>query len=179
MGRDKAGLEFEGEPLAVRVLRVLRDVSDEILVASGDGERLAWLGERQIPDMANDAGPLAGLIAGLDAATAPLVTAVAVDMPYASAPVLRLLVDAWDGEDAVAPRTERGLEPLHAVYASSAAAKLRSTFDAGERAIHRALVELQVREIGPEEWFVADPTGRFALNLNRPQDLRGSPPGQS
>ena len=171
MGRDKASLEFEGEPLAERVLRILRAVSDEILVASGDGERLAWLGEGQIPDMVKEAGPLAGLVAGLDAANGRLVTAVAVDMPYANASVLRLLLRSWDGEDAVVPRTDHGLEPLHAVYAKTSADKLRVALDGGTRAVHHALEALEIREVAQAEWSRADPAARFAMNLNRPEDL--------
>jgi hypothetical protein len=30
---------------------------------------------------------------------------------------------------------------------------------------------LRVREVPEAEWRVADPTGRFALNLNRAEDL--------
>src|SRR5919201_1260463 len=79
MGGGKAGLEVESEPLARRVAARLADACDVVLVASGDGRRLGWLGLPQVEDPIPDAGPLAGLVAGLEAATTPLVAAVAVD----------------------------------------------------------------------------------------------------
>ena len=53
MGVDKAGIEFEGEPLARRLAAVLGAVSDRVVVASGDGRRLAWLGLEQVPGAAS------------------------------------------------------------------------------------------------------------------------------
>ncbi len=173
MGADKASLEVDGEPLARRMVDMLAGFCDEVLVASGDGRRLGWLGVRQVADVLPDAGPLAGLVPGLEAAGPrhALIAVVAVDMPYASPAVFRLLGELWGGEDAVVPVTDAGLEPLHAVYAPAAARPLRAELERGERSLRRGLRALSVREVGPDEWRDADPTGRFALNLNRPEDL--------
>jgi molybdopterin-guanine dinucleotide biosynthesis protein A len=75
MGRDKTAPDFlfEGEPLAARVARLLREACDEVIVASGDGERLAWLGLPQVADAIPGSGPLRGLVAGLEAAKHQLV----------------------------------------------------------------------------------------------------------
>jgi molybdenum cofactor guanylyltransferase len=172
MGRDKAALRFEGEPLAARVLRCLDEACDEVLVASGDGVRLAWLGVPQIPDAIPGAGPLAGIVAGLERASFDTAAVVAVDMPYANAKLLRFLAGLRTDEDAVAAMTEGGLEPLHAIYSKAAGPALRRMLENGERAVHRALAALRVRQVWPEEWRTADPSGRFARNLNRPEDLQ-------
>jgi molybdopterin-guanine dinucleotide biosynthesis protein A len=171
MGIDKALMEFEGEPLARRVVRVLDQVCQEIVVASGDGRRLGWLGVPQVADAATDAGPLGGIVAGLEAASHPIVAVLAVDMPYASPALFRLLAETWTAEGAVVPASERGPEPLHAVYSRGAAPELRAALDAGDRAVHRALDRLRVRVVGPEEWRGVDPSGQFAWNVNRPSDL--------
>jgi molybdopterin-guanine dinucleotide biosynthesis protein A len=173
MGRDKAWLEFEGEPLAVRTLRVLRSICDEVLVASGDGKRLADLGAPQVADAIGDAGPLAGIVAGLEAASHELVAVLAVDMPFASAEVFRLLAASWSGQDAVVPMTARGPEPLHAVYARSAALTLRAALERGTRSMHEALRAIKTKEVPEAEWRAADLSSRFALNVNRPGDLWG------
>jgi molybdenum cofactor guanylyltransferase len=171
MGTDKALLEFRGEPLAQGVLRVLRAVCDQVLVASGDGRRLGSLGVPQVADVVADAGPLGGIVAGLEAATTDLVAVVAVDMPFASAEVLRLLAERWDGEDAVVPVTDRGPEPLHAVYSRSAAPALRHQLESGVLTMLRVLEQIHTLLVHQQDWRVADPSGRFALNLNRPGDL--------
>jgi molybdopterin-guanine dinucleotide biosynthesis protein A len=181
MGADKAFLEFEGEPLARRVASALDSVCDEVLVASGDGRRLDWLKLEQVPDVLQDAGPLAGMVAGLERARYPLVAVAAVDMPYASPAVFALLARLHEGQDAVVPETAEGLQPLHAVYARTAATGLRDALEQGERSVRRALEALEVRVVPPAEWQAADPTGSFARNINRPEDLpsplpRGNPP---
>jgi molybdopterin-guanine dinucleotide biosynthesis protein A len=171
MGLDKAALEFEGVPLARRVASVLAEVADRVVVASGDGARLGWLGLEQVPDVVPDAGPLSGLVAGLELATTPLVAVAAVDMPFANAALFRFLADLWSGEDAVVPVTDYGTQPLHSVYATRATPLLRTGLDSGERAVRRAVESLRVRTVGRSEWAALDPSGSFARNLNYPEDL--------
>jgi molybdopterin-guanine dinucleotide biosynthesis protein A len=171
MGTDKALVDFHGEPLAERVLRVLRAVGDQVFIASGDGRRLGSLGVPQLADAVAEAGPLGGIVAGLEAAATDLVAVVAVDMPFASAEVLRLLAGRWDGQDAMVPGTDRGPEPLHAVYSRAAAPVLRQLLESGVLTMHRVLERIEMSIVEEQDWRVADPTGRFAVNVNRPGDL--------
>jgi molybdopterin-guanine dinucleotide biosynthesis protein A len=173
MGSDKALLEVGGEPLARRVARLLAAVCDEVVVASGDGLRLAWLGLPQVADPVVGAGPLGGIVAGLGAARHDLVAVVAVDMPDANPSVLELLAATWQGEPAVVPRTARGLEPLHAVYAAGAEPALRARLCSGRRSVQAALQALGARVVEAEDWRPVDPLGRFAINLNTPGEVRG------
>jgi molybdopterin-guanine dinucleotide biosynthesis protein A len=172
MGRDKTAPDFlfDGEPLAARVARLLGQVCDEVLVASGDGARMAWLGLPQIPDGVPDSGPLGGLVAGLERAAHPLVAAVAADMPFASPALLRLLASLADGRAAAVPVGDRGIEPLHAVYATAARPVLEAALQDRRLSVRDALAGLDVRTVGEGEWRPADPSGRFAWNVNRPED---------
>lgn len=169
MGRDKATLEWHGVPLVDRVASTLAVVCDEVLIASGDGRRLGRPGE--IADAVADAGPLAGLLAGLEAAAHPLVAVVAVDMPYASAAVLRALAEAMGELDAAVPVVEDRLQPLHAVYRTACAPALRAYLEEGGRSVGGFVGELRVALLGREVWGGADPEGAFAINVNRPEDL--------
>lgn len=175
MGTDKALIEVGGETLAARAVRTLRALCSEVLVASGDGVRLPGVGDRQVADVLPGAGPLAGVVAGLDAAAHDLVAVTAVDLPYASSAVLRLLACAGSGEPAVVPRVDGRLQPLHAVYARSAAGPLRAFLESGERSVTAAVRALAPRVVEAPEWARADPTGRFARNVNTPADLSGAP----
>jgi molybdopterin-guanine dinucleotide biosynthesis protein A len=171
MGADKAHLPFRGEPLAARCARLLSEVCDQVIVASGDGRRLAWLGLPQVADVMPGRGPLGGLVAGLEASGRPMVAALAADMPFASPALFRLLAGLLGDQDAAVPVTERGPEPLHAVYAAAAAGTLRVELEAGRLALHQALDVLRVRWVDREGWEPVDPNGRFAVNLNRPEDF--------
>src|SRR5712691_3636034 len=111
-GEDKALVRFEGEPLVLRIGRRMSEVADPVFLASGTagrlGDALGELAFREIADAepepaggpATGYGPLAGLIAGLEASPHRLVAAVAVDMPFASPAVLRLLAECIGEHDA-------------------------------------------------------------------------------
>jgi molybdenum cofactor guanylyltransferase len=170
MGRDKALVDWHGRPLALRATGVLRASCAEVMVASGDGRRLPFLGLPQVPDAVAGAGPLGGLLAGLERARHPLVAVVAVDMPEASAAVLRLLASRWCGEPAVVPVDGAGAQPLHAVWSAGAAPALRAYLASGRRSVLGAVEDLGARLVPPPAWRDADPTGRFARNVNRPSD---------
>lgn len=183
MGTDKAQMVVRGELLVSRAVRTLSEVCAEVVVASGDGHRLDHLGLTQVADVMPDAGPLAGIAAGLAAARHPVVAVVAVDMPDISAPLLRFLAGlwdgawdgagngAWDGPAALVPVVDGRWQPLHAVYARSAAPGIVSFLRGGGRSVRRALAALGARPVEPDVWAAAVPDGRFAVNLNAPEDL--------
>jgi molybdenum cofactor guanylyltransferase len=170
MGADKALLTVAGETLVARVVRRLRPVCGEVLVASG-GRPLPGLGDAEVADAVTDAGPMAGIVAGLEAAGTDLVAVVAVDLPLASADVLDALASSWDGEPAVVPLVDGRLQPLHAVYSRDAAPALRQRLEAGLRSPTDAVAALGARVVGTDGWSHLDPGGSFARNINRPEDL--------
>ena len=183
MGRDKAQILFDSEPLVIRAVRILARVCTDVVVASGDGHRLDHLGVTQVADALPGAGPLAGIAAGLESARHDLVAVIAVDMPAASPAVLALLAGLWRGEAAVVPVVAGRWEPLHAVWARSAAPGIVGCLQAGERRVMGALTALGARLVGEAEWEAAEASeaaapkgpnpckGRFAANLNAPMDL--------
>lgn len=183
MGTDKAQILFDSEPLVIRAVRILGQVCTDVVVASGDGHRLDHLGVTQVADALPGAGPLAGIAAGLESARHDLVAVIAVDMPAASPAVLALLAGLWRGEAAVVPVVAGRWEPLHAVWARSAAPGIVACLQAGERRVMGALTALGARLVGEAEWEAAEASeaaapngpnprkGRFAANLNAPMDL--------
>ena len=173
MGFEKALIEVGGEPLVLRVARRLARVADPVLLATGSPGRLGPLGYPEVADERPRAGPLAGLAGGLAASTHELMAAVAVDMPFVSGDLLMLLAALHEDEDAVVPVTAHGPEPLHALYARQALPAIRAALDGGTLSMRLVLRGLRVREVREPEWRAADPTGRFALNVNRAEDLVG------
>lgn len=171
MGRDKAGIETSGRSLLERAATALETVCTRVYIASGDGRRLPGCRWTQVADVERAAGPLAGIVAGMERVSEPLLAVVAVDMPFANPGVLALLRAAWRGEPAVLPSVDGRVEPLHATYATAAAERFRAALVAGQRSPAEAARQLGARIVEPAEWHAADPTGRFAVNVNRPDDL--------
>jgi molybdopterin-guanine dinucleotide biosynthesis protein A len=171
MGTDKALLLFDGEPLVLRVARRMGASASPVLLAPGVRGRLGELGYDEVDDAAEGSGPLGGLVAGLAASPHQLVAVAAVDMPFASPELFTLLARLTGDEDAAIPVTDRGLQPLHAVYSVRALPALRAALGSGHLAMRAVVAErLRVRLVEEGEWQRVQPTGRFALNLNRPED---------
>jgi molybdenum cofactor guanylyltransferase len=99
------------------------------------------------------------------------VAVVAVDMPFASPSMLRLLAARIGERHVAVPVTAQGTQPLHAVYSREAIPVLHAALSEGRLALRDALAGLRVRTVERAEWIAVDPSGRFASNLNRPEDL--------
>ena len=171
MGREKALIDFEGQPLVLRVADRLARAADPVLLATGNPGRLGPVGYREVADVSAECGPLGGLVAGLEASPHELVAVVAVDMPYVSPELLKFLASLRQGEDAVVPMGATGLEPLHAVYSTSALPAMRNALADGRYGLRQLLSDLRVREVRASEWSPSTIDPRFAFNINRPEDL--------
>ena len=91
---------------------------------------------------------------------------VATDLPWLDATTLGALLEhvSRTDLDVVVARSGR-LEPLCALWWPSAAGPLAAAFDAGERAVHRAIAGMRVQEVAVD--------GAALVNVNRPDDLAG------
>jgi molybdopterin-guanine dinucleotide biosynthesis protein A len=173
MGRDKAGIvvdEATGETLAARAVRVLREVSTEVLVL-GHGRGVDETLER-LDDELPGAGPLGGVLALLASGRAPVYVVMPVDMPLVTAAHLRLLLDAQEKSAALgacfvrAEHTAQS-EPLPFVVDGRAELLLRELLDRGERRVGQF-----VDELSPATVPLADP--ETLKNMNLPEDLGNS-----
>jgi molybdopterin-guanine dinucleotide biosynthesis protein A len=132
MGRDKARLLWDGEPLATRVATRLRAATGRVVLVGGAGRGYEDLGWPWFPDplALAGAGPMAGLLQALGLAERVLL--VACDLPAIEPWFLRRLL-ALAGQHPVAiPRVDGRLEPLCAVYGGEAvAAQARASLALG------------------------------------------------
>jgi molybdopterin-guanine dinucleotide biosynthesis protein A len=163
MGRDKALLEVDGEPLVAQVAREVSAAAGSVAVI-GAPERYRHLGLEVVPDRIPGAGPLGGIDTALSLGRAEWNLIVACDLPLARADLLRSLVEqARKSRDVcVIPYTDRP-EPLCAVYSLRVASAIRKAVDAGVRKVLQALDGLEV------EWRPT-PDCRQLMNVNTVQD---------
>jgi len=104
-GGDKALRLLGGIPLLARVIERLRPQVDALVLnANGDAARFAKFGLPVVSDSVPDfAGPLAGVLAGLDWTAAycpdsPFVVSVATDAPFLPADLVARLVEGIERE---------------------------------------------------------------------------------
>jgi molybdopterin-guanine dinucleotide biosynthesis protein A len=116
--------------LAVRAGRALAAVCAPA-VEAGPGVS----GLPHVRDHPPGAGPLAGLLAAVEAfALDGPVIVLACDMPRADVPILRLLAD-WPGEESVVPRVDGRAQYACARWSAAAITRARSAGDPSLRAL--------------------------------------------
>jgi molybdopterin-guanine dinucleotide biosynthesis protein A len=179
LGSDKRSLAMEGEPLLRRVLAALAELCDELVVVESERSPvppalLAGFEARLVRDAWPDAGPLAGIEAGLRAVAPRTALVVAADHPWLRPPLLELLLAelarAPEAEAAVIA-SERGLEPLLGAYRSGVVEVARRLLESGERRMGALLDAVPVRAVPPSVWRRVDPDGRSLANVNAAADL--------
>ena len=174
MGEDKALRPFLGRPLIQRVVERLRPIADEMIVTTNRPAEYAFLGLPLFADSGPQRGALGGLYTALRAAGSPLVAVVACDMPFASAALLAEAARRLELErlDAVLPGTERGAEPLHAVYRrSTCLPMIHAALQEGELKVTAWLPRVRLRVLRVDEWKEWDPQGLAFWNLNTPEEF--------
>jgi len=108
MGRDKADLVLGDRTLLARATGTLSEVAREVVLATGSSARYRELGLRIALDRYIDAGPRAGLEAGLSAvveglsSSGELVVVLPCDMPRADAALFFALLERVRREPDVA-----------------------------------------------------------------------------
>jgi len=171
-GIDKAFLDFCGETLLDRALKVMGEVCDRVAIV-GDLARFAKY-EFVVPDIFVGCGPLGGIHAALVHSSADLNLMLAVDMPFVSKELLRLLFAAAADEENHAiitvPRAGRGFQPLCAVYRRDFLTTAEEALRAGKYKIDAAFSGVPIRVMEEAELAAAGFTEQSFFNVNTPQD---------
>ncbi len=174
MGQDKAMMPFRGDALVRRVLDRLTGLAAEVIIIAPESQEALSLNIRVAPDLLPDRGPLGGLYTALFTASHPAVAAVACDMPFVNADLLAHQRDLLfsDNVDVVVPSSEKGLEPLHAIYRRETCLPVvREALEAGEQRLISWFPRVRVRILTPEEMKPFDRRGLMFLNINTPDEL--------
>lgn len=162
MGRDKAMVAVDGVAMARRMADLLVEAGcADVVAVGGDAMGLADAGIVYLADRYPRLGPLGGILTALSYGAPCLV--VACDLPRLGSVSLVEVVAALGSHDAAMARSDRP-EPLCAMWSAQAAGALQRQFDDGERAVHRAIADLDIA-------WVQLPTGELR-NVNTQEDLR-------
>jgi len=143
LGRDKALLLVDGEPLWQRQMKVLRATgADDVVLIRRPGQAappgvVCWR------DHVADTGPLGGLHAALAPQSAALVAVLAVDMPGIDEAWFRWLRGfCRDGTGAMARHTD-ACEPLAAIYPARAIREIEARLAARDHSLQRLALALE------------------------------------
>jgi len=131
-----------GEGLVQRWCRLFETLEIDVVLV-GEGIAYAALGLEHIPDVPGGIGPLGGLVALLAHARGRDVIAVACDMPFVSAPLIRKLAQ-FDSQGPVVSALRDGRwEPFFARYrGDQPLARAREQAASGHHSLQRLLETL-------------------------------------
>ena len=170
MGQPKAWLPFGNEFLLPRIVRILREVVDPIVVVAAPGQELPPLPAEVeiVRDREEGLGPLNGLASGL-AALLNRVDAVylsSCDVPFLRPAFVRRIIETLGECDIGIPKAEGYLHPLAAVYRVRVLPTVRRLLDSGCRRLQALTDEVPTRIVEAHEL-----DGIASLrNLNSPAD---------
>jgi molybdopterin-guanine dinucleotide biosynthesis protein A len=188
-GGDKLAAEVGGRPLLHLAIDAVAGVVDEVVVVVGaDAPAPALPPGGPVPvRVARDAvpgrGPLAGLAAGLAAASHPLALLVGGDQPALRPPLLRELLRRLAPEAGGRPLDVVGLEedgqmrPLPvAIRVGTVGPAAGAALAGGTRSLVGLFGRLRAGSLGAERWRELDPEGDSLRDVDTPGDLP-RPPG--
>jgi molybdopterin-guanine dinucleotide biosynthesis protein A len=175
-GGDKCLRPLAGQPILARVIERARpQVAALMLNANGDPARFAAFDLPVAADVVEGfAGPLAGVLTGMDWARAhrldcPWVVTIATDTPFFPADLVARMVAAVerDGADLACAASGGRAHPVFGLWPVRLADELRAAMlDEGIRKVDVWTARHPLVEVP----FAADPIDPF-FNTNRPEDL--------
>ena len=137
-GRDKGLVSYRGRPLVDHVIECLAPQVDELLISANRNlDDYARRGYPVIPDTLPDfQGPLAGLLAGLQAAKHEWVLTVPCDMPHLPNDLAARLLAAAQGKPIAVATDDTRSHPAVMLIHTSLVDQLATYLQSGKRSIH-------------------------------------------
>ena len=176
MGRNKALLRLQADGLTIieQVVAALQTVcASEPIIVTNTPVIYQWLGLSLVGDNFSNAGPLAGIEAGLTASLYDYNVVVGCDMPYLQPALLECLV-AYIQQTALAvvPLNQVAKpEPLCALYSKRALPIIRKQLQQKQYKLLGLLNEIEPLYVAASQLQIYDPPLRSFVNLNSPSDL--------
>jgi molybdopterin-guanine dinucleotide biosynthesis protein A len=141
-GSPKALAVYEGETLAERAHRTLREAFGLVLVLGKEADGLD-LPFPLVDDGSELRAPIVGVAAALRSAGADVCVLLPTDMPRVTPALLHSLAAAAQGVDAAVPQTG----PLPGAYRRGALPVLERRIEDGELALQDALADLETKVV--------------------------------
>jgi molybdenum cofactor guanylyltransferase len=170
MGRDKAFLPFGKGMLIERVIEVLQQVTDDVIIITNTPEQYQRFGRPTFSDVIPEAGSLGGIYTGLVSAKTSHSLCLACDMPFVQPEFLRFLCETAAEADVVIPRNTDDFQPLCAVYSQACCEPIRQKIEAGRLKITGFFDQVRVRVIEGEPLTRYDPYDVMFFNANTPEE---------
>jgi len=174
MGSNKALMLFLDKPLIQRVLQRVLSISQDVFVITNHPQDLSPLRVRLVTDEIPGKGAIGGLYTAMLHAKCEFVAVVACDMPFISPGILAEGLDLLihHNADVAIPRSEKGYEPLHAVYrCESCLRAIKAAIDQEQRRLISWFDSVKVIELDQVICERYDPYRMAFINTNTTEEF--------
>ena len=174
-GQNKAFLSVGNQQILDRLYGTLAGVFKELLLVSNAPlEYLSW-DLTIVTDLFQIRSSLTGIHAGLFHASTSHVFVTACDMPFLKEGLIRMLLDVFEpGWDVIIPVTEKGYQPLCAIYSRRCIKPIEHQLGNQDPKIVNFFSKVRVKKVDEEQIKKVDPELVSFFNINRPEELATS-----
>jgi molybdopterin-guanine dinucleotide biosynthesis protein A len=166
MGRDKASLPLGEQTLLEQLIEQLAGRFQEIIISVSKDQSYPLNNVRQVEDRYENAGPLAGLLAGLQASSSDISLVVPCDQPEIDLGIVRDMLQVLGQHDLVYPRLDGQIpHPLFALYRRSLWPVIEKLINEGKLSVLHLLIEVKAVALDI-------PASRLPWHLNSLEDYQ-------
>jgi len=157
-GMNKAFIRIGEKRIIDRIYRIYNDLFKEIIL---------------VTNLFPMKGSLTGIHAGLFYMTTPYAFFAACDTPFLNKVLVGTIIDALDPRfDIIIPETDKGFEPLCAVYSKACLKPIEQQLFEQELKIQKFFRKVRVKKLSEKSLRGSDPNLLSFFNVNTPDDLK-------
>ena len=174
MGTDKGFLLLNNKPFVQYSIDALKPLVSEIIIVS-DNPEYDVFGLKRVNDITKNAGPVAGIYAGLSASSTEYNIVLSCDIPLISTEVLQKLINAIDADSEIILAESNGKSmPLIAIYKKSIAETFNTFLEQDERRLRVVVNACKSKNI-----ILENELAFTTMNVNTPNELKTIEDGHS
>ena len=175
LGREKALERINGQILIERVINRVSSITAEVVIVTGE-EKLNYIKTRKnniqiVSDIFPGKAALGAIYTGLIHISGNIGIVVACDMPFLNTDLLTYLVIKSTGYDAVIPKINHFIEPLHGIYAKTCIDTMKNLLDNNNLSVASLFKIVKTKFVHEEEINRIDPEHLSFFNINTEKDL--------
>jgi len=170
-GSNKALAKFNDVPLIERVTGVLSSIFKKLIIITNSPLEYSYLKIPLYQDIVKGLGPVGGIYTGLDAIDNDWAFFCACDMPFINDSLVRHIAEVKNGYDAVVPKVDWKIEPLHALYSKKCLPAIKKLIYDEEYQTIKSFNDINVKFIEETEIKRFDPLLKTFLNVNKKDEL--------
>lgn len=170
-GSNKAFAKFNGIRLIEKVTGSLGTIFKKLIIITNNPLEYSYLKIPLFQDLIKDLGPIGGIYTGLDSIDDDWAFFCACDMPLINEGLIRHIAKIKNGYDAVVPKVDWKMEPLHALYSKRCLPPIKKLIHEEEYQTVKSFKNINVHFVEEDEIKRFDPHLKTFLNVNKQDEL--------